>query len=157
MIRMIAAVDNNWAIGVNGSLPFDIPDDLKHFRKMTMGCDLIMGRKTYDSLPGILPGRRHIVLSRTPNVVSSHMGVIYTDFESLPSISMTNDVYVIGGGEVYTLMHGVCDEILLTHVNLSVTGADAFFPKDILTKFKSDTQYDLVPGLAKVVKYIRVR
>ena len=92
MLGMIVACDRNGAIGKNGDLPWRQSTDLQHFKQITMGSNLIMGRKTWDSLPGILPGREHFVLSR-----GEVEGVEVITFEQ--AIEMEG--WIIGGGEIY--------------------------------------------------------
>lgn len=156
MIRMIAAVTSNWAIGVNGGLPFSVPEDLAHFKRQTLGCDMIMGRKTYESLPKILPGRRHIVLT-TVKRDSDHSQVIFSDIEGLSNIKLTESAYVIGGSEIYSSLAHLCQELVITHVDVRCEDADTYFPTHILDNFEPYDATELVPGLAKVVKYLRVR
>ena len=95
MISMIFACDQQGAIGKNGDLPWRQSTDLQHFKKITMGSNLIMGRKTWDSLPGMLPGREHFVLSR-----GEVDGVEVITFEQ--AIKMEG--WIIGGGEIYNCL-----------------------------------------------------
>lgn len=150
---MIAAVSSNWGIGLNGNLLFNIREDLKHFKDITYGSDIVMGRKTYESLPNLLPGRRHIVLTRKKRHVDD---VIFTTFDDFLSHLKTKDTFIIGGSEIYELCANLCDQIILTHID-KIADADAFFPFGVLDNYTIDSETVLIPGLAKVVKYNRIR
>lgn len=156
MIRMISAVTNDWAIGIENRLPFNIPEDLRHFKQQTMGCDIIMGRKTFDSLPRKLPGRRHLVITSNPFESDDDM-VKYISLDSLPNIQKSSEVYVAGGATIYEQLSHLCEEIILTHVNIVCPEADVFFPKKIMNDYVASETKILVNGLAKVTKYVRVR
>lgn len=128
-IRIIVAVAHGGAIGRRGDLPFHIPADLRRFKALTMGCPIIMGRKTFESFPkGPLPGRRNIVVTRNPEY--SRAGIETAD--SLESaISMAYDaekVFIIGGGEIYRQSIGLATHIDLTEIDAEVPDADTFFP-----------------------------
>ena len=124
--KAIAAIASNQAIGKNGDLPWRLPADLKWFKKITMGHAVIMGRKTWDSLPRPLPGRRNFVLSRTINQVAG-MEVL-NSFEEINQVVAGGVVFIIGGEQVYSQTLPICDELFLTEVATKVADADAFFP-----------------------------
>jgi len=137
------AMGTNRVIGQDGKLPWHIPDDLKRFKQLTLGHDIIMGRKTFDSLGRVLPGRRHIVLTRDQNW--THEGVVVArspaDVLALQE-GKADDAFVIGGGEIYALLWPYIDKILLTVVEAEPKG-DAFFPdvfadKDFAITSKSE-------------------
>ena len=119
MLGMIVACDRNGAIGKDGDLPWRQSTDLQHFKQITMGSNLIMGRKTWDSLPGMLPGREHFVLSR---------GKV----EGVPVISVDDalgmDGWIIGGGQIYELFLPHVTELHRTIIDARVNDADTFFP-----------------------------
>ncbi len=119
MLRMIVAHDLNRAIGKDGDLPWKQKSDLAHFKRMTMGSNLIMGRKTWDSLPGKLPGREHFVLSR-----GEVAGVEVISFEQ--AIEMEG--WIIGGGQIYELFLPFVSEIHVTIIQTEIENADTFFP-----------------------------
>ncbi len=116
---MIVACDRNGAIGKEGDLPWRQSTDLQHFKKITMGSNLIMGRKTWDSLPGLLPGRTHYVLSR-----GKVEGVEVIDFEHAKKI----DGWIIGGGEIYELFLPHVSNLHRTIIDTRVQDADTYFP-----------------------------
>ena len=123
MFTMIFACDLNGAIGKDGDLPWRQSSDLQHFKRITMSKTIAMGRKTWDSLPGKLPGRRNIVLSRTPRE-----DVEVLSFEDILELGDSEEVLIIGGGEIYKLFLEHTKEIHKTIIATEVEGADAFAP-----------------------------
>ena len=119
MLGMIVACDRNGAIGKDGDLPWKQSTDLQHFKQVTMGSNLIMGRKTWDSLPGMLPGRTHYVLSRG-------------EVEGVEVIALDKALemegWVIGGGEIYELFLPHVEELHRTIIDARVSDADTHFP-----------------------------
>jgi len=127
-INIIAAVAENRAIGYQNKLIYWLPDDLKRFKQLTTGNTIIMGRKTYDSLPkGALPNRRNIVLSRSVNELPG-CDVFASLEDALSHCSDTEDVYIIGGSSVYDQAMPLADRLCLTEVYDTPADADAFFP-----------------------------
>ena len=141
-IAIIAAVGRNRAIGRDNRLPWSIPEDLAHFKKLTMGHPVIMGRKTYESLPhGALPGRRNIVVSKTLSLLPD--AEVYDSLElaieacanrqegaSAPS-SKTGEApipFIIGGASIYQQALPMATQLFLTLVEDCPADADAFFP-----------------------------
>ncbi|MBP52868.1 MAG: dihydrofolate reductase [Opitutae bacterium] len=124
--KAIAAIAQNRAIGKNGDLPWRLPGDLKWFKKITMGHPVLMGRKTWDSLPGCLPGRKNLVLSRKMNQVDG-MEVL-NSYEDIDQFVAEGIVFVIGGEQIYTQTLSLCEELYLTEVPRMVLDADAYFP-----------------------------
>lgn len=118
------------AIGVMNRLPWKLPEDLSYFKVMTMGSPLIMGRKTLESLPGLLPGRPHIVLTRNPGALRDGVIPVKSLQAGIDAATKlgTEQVFVTGGAEVYALALPLVDEILVTEVHLEVPGADAWAP-----------------------------
>ncbi len=125
-ISLILARADNGVIGDKGDIPWHIPADLRRFKQMTMGMPMIMGRKTFDSLPGLLPGRRHIVLTRDSAWDDEGAEPVYSVDEAL-KVANAPHVWVIGGAEIYRLFLPLADRIELTEVHLSPTG-DAVMP-----------------------------
>ena len=123
MISIIAAVDRHMAIGYQNKLLFWLPNDLKRFKALTTGHTIIMGRKTFESLPkGALPNRRNIVLSS--NAATSCPG------EEALSLSDTDEeVYIIGGESVYRQALPLADRLCLTEIDAEAPQADAYFPQ----------------------------
>lgn len=125
-VMLIVARARNGVIGRDGALPWHIPADLKRFKRLTMGKVMIMGRKTFESLPGLLPGRRHIVLTRQPDWSAEGAEVAHTPHAALV-MAGDEDVAVIGGAEIFDLMEGFADSFELTEVDADIEG-DTFMP-----------------------------
>ena len=132
---IVAAAENN-AIGKDNDLIWSLPNDLKRFKKLTSGHSIIMGRKTFDSFPGLLPNRKHIVISRNKNISFSDEVTVVNNFED--AIRETGDdenPFIIGGGQIYKLAMDLGDKIELTRVHEEFK-ADTFFPKIDENKWK---------------------
>ena len=127
-ITIIAAVAQNMAIGNNNQLLYWLPNDLKRFKALTTGHTIIMGRKTFDSLPkGALPNRRNVVLSRTLKELPG--AEVFPDFQTaLASCADSEDIYVIGGESVYRQAMPFANRLCLTEIDSIPEQADAFFP-----------------------------
>ena len=132
-ISLIVAVAEDRAIGDKGNLLWHLSSDLKRFKAITTGHTIIMGRKTYDSLPnGALPNRRNIVISR--QLKSLKDAEVYSDIdEALKATSDEDIVYIIGGGEIYKKTFPRADELHITLVHKSYPEADTHFPEWKLT------------------------
>lgn len=161
-MKLIAAVDRNWAIGKNGRLLVSIPEDMKFFREDTAGKVVIMGRKTLESLKdrAPLPGRLNVVLTKNPSFQVKDAVVCHSVEEVLAAVSPydTRDVFVIGGGSVYSQMLDLCDEAHITKVDYAYD-ADTSFPnldrrKDWKAAASSGekTYFDIVYEFVKYVK-----
>lgn len=128
MISIIAAVAKNRAIGSENKLIYWLPNDLKRFKALTTGHTIVMGRKTFESLPkGALPNRRNVVLSRTTKELPG-CEVFPTLEAALESCHPDEDVYIIGGARVYEQAIDFADRLCLTEVDDTPAEADAFFP-----------------------------
>ncbi len=132
MIRLIVAMDRDRVIGVDGALPWRLPEDLKRFKRLTLGHPVIVGRKTFESLPGPLPGRDNIVVTRAPGYRAEGCVVVH-DLDSAFASARTrpggDEVWVIGGGEIYAQALERADEIHVTEVETRVGRGDARFPE----------------------------
>ena len=118
---LIGAVAANGVIGAEGRLPWHIPADLKHFKALTIGKPMVMGRKTFESLPGLLPGRRHIVLTRDTGWQANGAEVAHT-LDSALALAGEGEICVVGGAEIYALALPRATRIELTRVNAEVQG-----------------------------------
>ena len=128
-INIIVATAQNGAIGLDNELLYRLPNDLKRFKALTTGHTIIMGRKTFDSLPkGALPNRRNIVLSRQEGVHYENAECYHSIEEALMQCDYTEDIYIIGGGELYNQTISLAKRIHLTLVDDTPANADAFFP-----------------------------
>ena len=122
---MVARADNG-VIGKDGGLPWHLPEDLRRFKALTMGTPMIMGRKTFESLPKLLPGRRHIVITRDPNWRAEGAEVVH-DAEQALALAGEGPVSIIGGAEIFRLFAGRADRIELTEVHGQIEG-DTILP-----------------------------
>ncbi len=120
-ITIVLARAINGVIGRDNRLPWHIPGDLKRFKTLTMGSAMIMGRKTFDSLPGVLPGRRHIVMTRDPDWKVEGVEVAH---DANTALKMAGDtpVSVIGGAAIFALFEPLADRIELTEVLAEIDG-----------------------------------
>ncbi|MGQ0801169.1 MAG: dihydrofolate reductase [Pseudomarimonas sp.] len=125
---LIAALDCHRAIGRDNSMPWHLPDDLKRFKALTLGHPILMGRKTAQSLGRVLPGRLNLVLTRQAITPVSGMQVVGSLDEARSACGDAQTLFVIGGGEIYTVCLQYAEHMYLTHVDTMVEGADAFFP-----------------------------
>ncbi len=125
-IVLVVARAQNGTIGRNGALPWHIPADLRHFKQVTAGTPMIMGRKTFASLPGLLPGRRHIVLTRDAGWSAQGAEVARSVDEAL-ALAASDRVSVIGGAEIFELFMPRGTAIELTEVHADIEG-DTFMP-----------------------------
>ncbi len=124
-LEMIAAIDQNRAIGFGNAMPWHLPDDLKHFRRMTLDKTVLMGRKTFLSIGRALPKRRNLVLTRDPGFTASGIEIVHSLQDAL---TLEPDLMVIGGGEIYSLCLSLATTLHLTFVDTAIPQADAFFP-----------------------------
>ncbi|PKP94239.1 MAG: dihydrofolate reductase [Alphaproteobacteria bacterium HGW-Alphaproteobacteria-16] len=126
MITFHLARADNGVIGVDGDLPWRLPADLKRFKAQTMGKPMVMGRKTFESFPSPLPGRRHIVLTRDPAWRAEGAEVVHSVDAALATAG-DGEIAVIGGAEIFALFLPLADRIELTEVHVSPEG-DAVVP-----------------------------
>lgn len=124
---LIAAVAANGVIGVNNTLPWRLPDDLKRFKALTLGHPIIMGRKTWESLGRPLPGRHNIVITRQPGYAAPGATVVDSVAAAIAACADEATAFVIGGAEIYALTLPLAQRMELTEVHADVTG-DACFP-----------------------------
>jgi dihydrofolate reductase len=129
-LALIAAVARNGCIGKDNALPFRLPEDLQHFRRVTMGCPVIMGRRTWESLPARfrpLPGRRNIVVTRDPGWYAEGAEPARSIDAALALSAAADKAFVIGGGQLYEATLARADDLVLTEIGRDFDG-DAYFP-----------------------------
>lgn len=154
-VVIVAAVGRNGVIGVDGGLPWRIPEDMAHFKELTMGNALVMGRATYESIGRPLPGRTNIVLTRQPDWSADGVEVAGSFEEALDiAASRGEDVFVAGGANVYRSALDVADTMELTEVDAAPHG-DTRFPDVDWTQW-SETSRIQHDGFS-FVTYVRVR
>ncbi len=128
---IIAAVAEDGAIGKDNALLWHLPEDLKYFKEVTMGCPVIMGRRTYESIGRALPGRRNIVVSRTLDVLDEKVTVVRDlngAFTAAESDCTSGRCFVIGGAQLYSEAIESADRLYITRIHASAPSADRFFP-----------------------------
>lgn len=128
-ISLVAALDNEFAIGRGNALPWHLPADLQRFKALTLNKPIVMGRKTAESLGRALPKRRNIVLSRSGHVPFNGMEAAGSIEDMRAMCRDESEICIIGGGEIYRLTLPIATHLYLTHVDTTVENADAFFPK----------------------------
>lgn len=146
-------MDKNGVIGINGKLPWHIPEDLKDFKASTLNKPMIMGRKTFESLPRYLPNRKHIVVTRDLNYrIPSPHAVVHNLNDAFALVMDEPEAYVIGGGEIYEQSLPFADHIELTIVQGEYEG-DAHFPPLKISEWKMmSTESQIVESGIKIIK-----
>ncbi len=149
---LIVAMTRRGVIGKNNQIPWHLPADLQRFKKITMGYPIVMGRKTFESLPGILPGRRHIVLTRNKKFHAKDCEIVsgWNEMEAL--LAGSEKVFVIGGTDIHKLALPHAQYLFLTLVHADLDG-DTYFPdwntdhwKEVYRKFypkDKSNRYDM--------------
>ncbi|GFR38254.1 dihydrofolate reductase [Insulibacter thermoxylanivorax] len=127
-LSIIVAMGKDRTIGKNNDLPWHLPDDLKRFRKITMGHPIIMGRKTHESIGKALDGRHNIVLTRDPEYRAEGCTVTHSVEETLQAVQDADEAFVIGGAEIIRLFLAQTDRIYLTYIDQDFAG-DVFLPE----------------------------
>ncbi|EWS99519.1 type 3 dihydrofolate reductase [Pseudoalteromonas sp. SCSIO 43095] len=127
IISMIAAMANNRVIGLDNKMPWHLPGDLQHFKKVTSGKPVIMGRKTFESIGRPLPGRRNIIITRNKDYHASGIETVTTPEAALELVNDVAEVMIIGGGNIYQQFLAQAQRLYLTFIDLDVEG-DTQFP-----------------------------
>ena len=126
-ISMIAAMAHGRVIGADNDMPWHLPADLKHFKSVTMGKPVIMGRRTYESIGKALPGRPNIVISTKSHYILADAMVVHTIDDAMAAAAQYDEVMIIGGGSIYEALLPKADRLYLTFIDLNVDG-DTHFP-----------------------------
>lgn len=146
MLSLIVAIAENNVIGKDNKLIWHISEDLKRFKSITSGNTMIMGRKTFESLPGVLPNRKHIIVTRDNKytVDSDQVSVIH-DLDSFIKAHEKSDeeIFVIGGAEIYKQVLPYCNKLYLTKVHNSFEG-DTYFPEIDYSKYETEYLSDKI-------------
>lgn len=127
-IAMIAAMANNRVIGKDNKMPWHLPEDLKHFKAMTLGKPVVMGRKTFESIGRPLPGRHNIVISRQADLVIEGVTCVTSFDAAKQAAGECEELVIMGGGQLYRELLPQADILYLTQINLDVEG-DTYFPE----------------------------
>ncbi|MDD9894075.1 MAG: dihydrofolate reductase [Gammaproteobacteria bacterium] len=139
---LIVAMTPDRVIGINNTLPWHLPRDLQHFKNTTMGCPVIMGRKTWDSIGLPLPGRLNVVVTRQTDLVLEGAMVVNSLEAAIDSVAEQERVFVIGGANIYEQALPLAQCLYLTEVDTTVDG-DAWFPQTVSTEWQEE-QNELV-------------
>ncbi len=126
-IAMIAAMANHRVIGKDNKMPWHLPEDLRHFKAMTLGKPVLMGRKTFESIGRALPGRHNIVISRQEGLSIEGVTCVTSFDAAKVAAGECQELVVIGGGQLYAELLAVADKLYLTQIALDVAG-DTYFP-----------------------------
>lgn len=140
LISLIVAIAKNNAIGKNNQLLWKLSDDLKLFKQLTTGHTIIMGRKTFDSIKRPLPNRKNIVVSRNKNLQLDGVTVVGNLAEAIEQCKSEEEVFVIGGAQLYKLAMHMADKLYMTVVNAHFDDADVFFPEIDMSAWKITEQ-----------------
>ncbi len=132
-MELIVAITNNFVIGSSGDMPWHLPADLLHFKKITSGNTIVMGRRTWDSIGRALPNRLNVVLTRQSNFRADGARVI-TELGALKKIDTLGVIFVIGGGELYRLAMPHIEKMHITRIDTTIEG-DTFFPTFDVTEW----------------------
>lgn len=127
-LSIIAAMAKNRVIGIDNTLPWRLPEDLMHFKALTLGHHILMGRKTFDSLGRPLPGRTSVVISRSKDLRLPGCIVANSIEDAIAACNQDNEIFIIGGAELYLQALDFADRIYLTEIQAEVKG-DAWFPE----------------------------
>lgn len=140
-VSMIAAIGKNRELGKNNDLIWHFKEDMKFFRETTTGNTVVMGRKTFESLPHALPNRRNIVISSNKNYHAEGAEVVTSVGEALEKTKSDN-VFVIGGGKIYSEFLKYADKLYLTEIDAQCSDADTFFPEFDKSEFSKEKLTD---------------
>lgn len=135
MITIIAAAGKNNELGKNNDLVWHLPDDFKRFKEITTGHCIIMGRKTFESFPKLLPNRTHIVITRNTHYSPKGVIIVPTIHDALEKAKTDEQPFIIGGGEIYQLGLPLAHKIELTRIH-GTFEADTFFPEILLEEWE---------------------
>ncbi|MBW5802638.1 dihydrofolate reductase [Coxiella endosymbiont of Ornithodoros amblus] len=128
IITLIAAMDKNRLIGRNNELPWHLPPDLAHFKSITLGKSIVMGRRTFDSIGKPLPHRRNIVITQQKNLIIRGCDIFYSLDDALSALTNELEVIIIGGARIFKEALPKADKMILTIIDHSFEG-DVYFPK----------------------------
>lgn len=126
-VSLIVAMAKNRVIGINNTLPWHLPADLKHFKALTMGHHIVMGHKTYESIGKPLPGRTSVVVSRNRKLKIEGCIVVHTLEQALAVCAGDDEIFVVGGAELYAQALPIANKLYITEIQKNVQG-DAHFP-----------------------------
>lgn len=158
LVGAIWAQSTDGVIGKDGDLPWSVPEDLALFKELTSGETVLMGRKTWDSLPESvrpLPGRKNFVVSQDPTFMDGPGYTVFRSVEEAVNASTTDWLWIIGGGSIYAQTVELCDRLEITTVNVEVPDGDAFAPDipEVFVSVREDPPGDWKVSKKNGVKY----
>lgn len=127
-VTIVVAIARNYAIGQDGDLICRLRPDMRHFRQITMGHPVLMGRKTWESLPGALPGRRNMVITRQSDYIAAGAETYANMRAAMDAVPDDEEIMVIGGEQIYGLALPMATRLEITQLDVDAPGADTFFP-----------------------------
>jgi dihydrofolate reductase len=142
-LSVIVALAKNRVIGLNNTLPWHLPEDLKRFKQLTMGHHIIMGRKTYESLGRLLPGRQTVIVTRNPDYKVDGAIVVHSLEQAISVSSADSEAFLIGGAELYQQSLPLAKRLYLTMIDAEFEG-DVYFPEIELDHWDLLEQQDLI-------------
>ncbi len=146
-LSILVAMAQNRTIGINNTLPWHIPEDLKRFKALTMGHHMIMGRKTFDSIGKPLPGRTTVIVTRNQGLKIEGCVIAHTLAEAIAVSAGDDEIFVIGGAEIFAAALPLADTLYFTEIQQDVTG-DVFFPtfdKSVWVEVARETRSQEIP------------
>lgn len=144
VITIVVAMNHERVIGINNKLPWHIPEDLQHFKKLTIGKPIIMGRKTFESIGQVLPERKNIILSKNKSWIHKDVYVYTSLEEAIQDNSDFEELCIIGGGEIFKQSISCCDKMHVTVIDLEVKDEAILFPEFDLNDWKLVAQKQIV-------------
>jgi dihydrofolate reductase len=153
MISIISAIGKNNELGKKNELLWKFPADMKHFKEITSGHPVIMGRKTFESIGRPLPNRRNIVITRDKNYLRHGVDVVYSLEEALKLFETNEEVFIIGGAEIYKQAMEFADKLYITNIEAEDKNADAFFPEIIPIVFGEISREEHLPDEKNPLSY----
>jgi dihydrofolate reductase len=148
-ISIIVAYAANRVIGKDGKMPWHLSEDLKRFRRLTMGHHIVMGRKTWESIGTLLPGRKHIIISRRPGYQVRGARVVDSIDAAIAAAGDDSEIFIIGGGEIFDATLAIADRIEATEIKRDFDG-DTFFPEIAIGEWQEtarESREDAASGL----------
>lgn len=146
-ISMIVAVAQNGIIGTEGTMPWHITEDFKHFKAVTLGHPVVMGRKTYESIGRPLPGRRNIIISRQEGLCIEGCEVVGSLEAALALCAESDELFIIGGGQIYAQAMPLAHKLYITHVGIEASG-DTRFPEIVPSEWREISREEFDRGVA---------
>ena len=143
-VTLVVAMNKDRVIGVNNQLPWHIPEDLAYFKEVTLGKPIIMGRKTFESIGRVLPGRRNIVITRNSDWHYAGVEVVSSIDEALSIVNDSNEVCVIGGGEIFKQTLPIANSLHISMVDIHVDAPSAFFPELVANQWTRVSHKEII-------------